>query len=177
MPNVKGAAITARLRFVRERFGDAGLQQLIDALSPDHRERIEARVLPQAWVTYEFFIELCVQADQQFGKGDLGLCFEMGHYAAEVNLPSIYRLFYRFGSPAFVLSKAARLWSLHYDSGVLLAHDDGNGLFRLTIERFEQPHRAHCLSVLGWAKKSIEIGRASCRERREKAGGRRSLET
>ena len=157
MPNVKGAAVTARLRFVRERFGDAGFEQLVAALSPAHHEIIEARVLPQAWVPYELFIDLCVQADQQFGKGDLGLCFEMGRYAAEVNLPSIYRLFYRFGRPAFVLSKAARLWSLHYDSGALLAHDDGNGTFRLTIERFEQPHRAHCLSVLGWATKSIEL--------------------
>src|SRR5262249_29153922 len=130
MPNVKGAAIAARLRFVRERYGDAGFKRLIAALAPGDQDLLEARVLPQAWVPYELFIEVNVHADQQFGRGDLALCYEMGQYAAEVNLPSIYRLFYRFGSPAFVLSKAARLWSVHYDSGALGAHDDGDGLFR-----------------------------------------------
>src|SRR6185503_1738635 len=157
MPNVKGAAIAARLRFVRERYGEAGVQRLLAALPPGYRDMIEARVLPQAWVPYDLFIEVLVQADQQFGHGDLALCFEMGQYAAEVNLPTIYRVFYRFGSPAFVLSKAARLWSVHYDSGALVPHDEGNGVFRICIERFEQPHRAHCLSVLGWAVKSIEL--------------------
>ena len=43
----------------------------------------------------------------------------MGRFAADVNLPTLYRIFDRLGSPQFILRKAAQLWSVHYDSGKL----------------------------------------------------------
>jgi hypothetical protein len=157
MSSVKGSAVTARLRFVRERHGEEALARLVGALSPHHRAALDARVLPQAWVPFELFVELGEAADRLFGRGDLALCYEMGRYAAEVNLPTLYRLFYRLGSPQFILRKAAQLWSVHYDSGKLAAFDEGKNGARLEIVDFERPHRAHCLSVLGWATRSIEL--------------------
>jgi hypothetical protein len=157
MSNVKGAAITARLRFVRERHGDAGLRRLLDEVSPAARAALDARVLPQAWVPYDHFVEVAVTADRLFGRGDLALCQEMGRHAAEVNLPTLYRIFYRLGSVQYILRKAAQLWSVHYDSGQLAAMEEGAGATRLEIVAFERPHRAHCLSVLGWAARSIEL--------------------
>jgi hypothetical protein len=157
MSNVKGAAITARLRFVRERHGDAGLRRLLDELTPHARAAFDAPVLPQAWVPYDFFVDLGVTADRLFGRGDLALCQEMGRHAAEVNLPTLYRIFYRLGSVQYILRKAAQLWSVHYDSGQLAAFEEGTNGARLEIVGFERPHRVHCLSVLGWAARSIEL--------------------
>lgn len=157
MSSVKGAAITARLRFVREHHGDAGLARVLAAVSDATRAVLDARVLPQAWAPFDAFVDLSVAADQLFGRGDLGLCYEMGRHAAEVNLPTLYRLFYRLGSPQFILRKAAQLWSVHYDSGKLAAFEEGEGGARLEIVDFARPHRAHCLSVLGWAARSVEL--------------------
>jgi len=157
MSSVKGSAVAARLRFVRERHGEQALARLLEAISAPHRAALEGRVLPQAWVPYDLFVELGEAADRLFGRGDLSLCYEMGRYAAEVNLPTLYRLFYRLGSPKFILRKAAQLWSVHYDSGKLAAFDEGASGARLEIVDFERPHRAHCLAVLGWASRSIEL--------------------
>ncbi|MCC6554149.1 MAG: hypothetical protein IT372_14180 [Polyangiaceae bacterium] len=157
MSNVKGAAVTARVRFVRERFGEGALADLLGALQPDARAAIEERILPQAWVPYDLYIDLNVAIDRLFGAGDLRLCYELGRYSAEVNLPTLYKLFYRLGTPMFVFEKAARVWRLHYDSGVLVPIEEGPKLVRLRVEDFQRPHRAHCLSVLGWAAKSIEL--------------------
>jgi hypothetical protein len=157
MSNVKGSAISARVRFVRERFGDAGYQRLLASLTSAERALIEGRILPHAWVPYDLFVDLNVAVDRCFGRGDLALCFEMGRYSAEVNLPTLYRLFYRFGTPMFVFRKAAQLWSVHYDSGEIVPVDEGGNSVRIKIERFARPHRAHCQSVLGWAAKSIEM--------------------
>ena len=157
MSNVKGAAVTARLRFLRERHGDAGVRRLLDEISAVSREVLEARVLPQAWVPYDVFVDLGVVADRLFGRGDLALCEEMGRYAAEVNLPTLYRLFYRLGSVQYIFRRAAQLWSVHYDSGQLAAIEEGTGGARLEIVDFERPHRVHCLSVLGWAARSVEL--------------------
>ena len=157
MSSVKGAAITARVRFVRERHGEAGLRRVVAELPAPHRALLEARVLPQAWVPFDLFVDLCTAVDHTFGKGDLALCYEMGRYAAEVNLPTLYRLFFRLGSPDFIFRKASQVWSVHYDSGLLTTHTDAPGAVRLRIARFDRPHRAHCMSVLGWASKSVEL--------------------
>lgn len=157
MSSVKGAAITARLRFVREHHGDAGVQRVLAAVPAATRGVLDARVLPQAWAPYDVLVDVCVAIDQLFGRGDLAVCYEMGRYAAEVNLPTLYRLFYRLGSPQFILRKAAQLWSVHYDSGKLAAFEEGRDGARLEIVDFERPHRAHCLSVLGWTSRSIEL--------------------
>ncbi|MBI2893331.1 MAG: hypothetical protein HYY06_07240, partial [Deltaproteobacteria bacterium] len=85
------------------------------------------------------------------------LCLEMGRFGATVNLPTIYRVFLRFGSPMFLLQKASRLWQVNYDSGALVATREGKQGARLRIEAFDRPHRAHCLSVLGWSSRAVEL--------------------
>ncbi|MFW5875224.1 MAG: hypothetical protein ACOCXM_00675 [Myxococcota bacterium] len=164
---VKGAAVTSRIRYVRERFGESALGRLEQALPDKDRAYIEGRVLSSQWVPYELFIDLIVQTDALFGRGDLGLCRDMARFSAEVNLKTVYRIFFRFGTPAFILKRAARLWDMHYDSGRLDVHDDAPGHTRLLIEGFAQPHRAHCLSVLGWAERSAELSGARVRRAEE----------
>ncbi len=167
MSEVKGAAITARVRFVREHHGEDGYARLLEALSAEHRARRGGRILPHEWLPFDLFVALNVEIDRLFGEGDLKLCFEMGRHAAEVNLPSLYRIFYRFGSPMFIFRKAARLWEVHYTSGKLIPIEDEPGSVHLEIEAFDTPHRAHCLSVLGWGAKSIELSGGTVRRAEE----------
>lgn len=179
MSNVKGAAVTARLRFVRERHGEDGVRRLIDEVPAATRAVLAGRVLPQEWVPYDVFVDLGVAADRLFGRGDLALCYEMGRYAAEVNLPTLYRIFYRLGNPLYIFRRAAQLWSVHYDSGRLAALEEGRGRARIEIVGFERPHRVHCLSVLGWATRSIELSGGvvvSAEEERCRARGDESCE-
>ena len=171
MVQVKGSAITSRIRFVRERGG--GEEPWLDVkrrLSPASRSRVEQGVLPHAWVPFSLFVELNEAADAVLGGGDLALCREMGSHGARVNLPTIYRIFLRFGSIPFILRKGSRLWDVHYDSGRLdvdIRKDEAD----LSIADFASPHRAHCLSVLGWAEgaglltgaKDIEARELGCR--------------
>jgi hypothetical protein len=160
VPSVKGSAITSRIRYVRDRFGESALRRLKQNVSDVHRAQLEGKVLPHAWAPYDLFVEMNVQIDKLFGNGDLALCREMGRYSAEVNLPTLYRIFYKLGTPMFIFGKAARLWQVHYDSGQLVPVQESKDRVRLKIEGFAEPHRAHCLSVLGWAEQSIEISGA-----------------
>ena len=157
MANCKGIAVTTRLAYAEEHHAEEGLKQLVASLPIEFRALIEARVLPHAWVPMDLFIALNVNADRLFGAGDLALCQAMGGWAAEKNLPKLFRIFYRLGTPMFIFSKAAKLWSQHYDSGRMEPSSPGPNEVRLTIYDFEQPHRAHCLSVLGWAARSIQM--------------------
>lgn len=157
MARVKGSAIGARVRYVRDIHGEDAWERVQRALSPSSRAELERGVLPSDWASYELFLDLNVTADRLLGKGDLELCLEMGRFGATVNLPTLYRVFLRFGSPMFLLQKASRLWQVNYDSGLLVAIREAKERARLRIEAFERPHRAHCLSVLGWSTRAIEL--------------------
>ena len=134
MIHVKGSAVTSRIRFVRERYGEASFRDLKGALTDEQRGRIEARILPAQWVPYDLFVHLVVKINAMFGQGDLGLVREMAHFSADMNLPTLYRIFYKMGTPSFILKRAARLWQLHYDSGRLEVKEHRPGHARLLIE-------------------------------------------
>jgi hypothetical protein len=167
MAQVKGIAVASCLRFVRDRYGEEGLQRLKAALRPEHRAMVDGHVLPHAWAPFELILDLNVEADRLFGAGDLQLCLELGRAAANASLPTIFKLFYRLGSPSLLLDKAPKLWSAHYDSGrlVIVANAERNA--RLRIEEFDTPHRAQCLAVMGWALEAIEMSGARVREAEE----------
>lgn len=159
--SVKGSAVTARIRWVRELYGEPGFKRLKEALPPEHRTFLEGRILPHEWVPFELFVAVSVELDRIYGKGDLGLCREMGRYSAKVNLPTLYRIFYMLGSPAFIVKRAARVWDVHYSSGRLDAetrkNEDGTETASLKLIGFETPHRAHCASVAGWGEQSVTL--------------------
>lgn len=160
MANCKGLAVQMRLQYAEAFHGAEGRRQLLAALSPEHRALVEGHVLPHAWVPMELFLALNVAADRLFGAGDLKLCEAMGAWAAEKSLPTLFRIFYRFGTPMFIFGKAAKLWSAHYDSGRLEPVSPAPNDIRLRLHDHAHPHRAHCLSVLGWARRSAEMSGA-----------------
>ena len=159
--SVKGSTVTARIRWVRELYGEPGFRRLREALEADHRKALEGRILPHEWVDFDLFVAVSLELDRLYGKGDMELCRELGRYAARANLPTLYRIFYALGSPGFIIRRAPRVWDVHYTSGRLdvKTHDepDGGGSVRLQIIAFQTPHRAHCLSVLGWCEQSVEL--------------------
>ncbi len=178
MVEVKGSAITARIRFVRERYGEPEWRRFKAGLPEAVRGPLEAGILPHVWAPYDLFVELVVAIDHEFGRGDLALCREMGRYSAEVNLPTLYRIFYKLGSPSFILKRAAKLWDLHYSSGAFEVEEMPGGS-RCRIVGFASPHRAHCLSVMAWAEQSVELsgGRVSgARETRCRTEGGKACE-
>jgi hypothetical protein len=155
--NVKGSALASRLLWVRLGHGEAGLERLEAAASPALQPVLVNGVAMARWYPFEVFIELIEVIDRLFGKGDLSLVKELGRFGADANLKTVYRLFYKVGTVRWILGRAARLWGAHYDSGEMLIVEDAPGLGILEIAGFDSPHRIHCLSVAGWAERSVEI--------------------
>jgi hypothetical protein len=155
--NVKGSALASRVLWVRLERGEAGLARLVARASPALRATIERGVEKARWYPFEQFIELNLAIDQLFGNGDLALVRQLGRYGADANLTTIYRLFFKVGTVHWILGRAVRLWDAHYDSGRMGVVPRGPTSALLRIHAFATPHPAHCLSVLGWCERSIEL--------------------
>lgn len=166
MPNVRASGVLARLRWVEEHHGREAKRAVLVSLAPRHATAILAAVNPSIWVPFDAFVALCEAIDRVYGVGDLGLCRMLGRYAADVNLPTIYRIFYKLGSFRYIISKASAVWTTHYDSGRASTRDIPNGI-AFVVQGFSMPHRVHCLSVLGWIEQSAIISGAKVTSARE----------
>jgi hypothetical protein len=155
--NVKGSALSSRVLWVQLGHGEAGMQRLLHQSTPELRRSLEEGINKARWYPFDQFIELNTNIDRLFGKGDLGLINELGRFGADANLTTIYRLFYKVGTVHWILGRAVRLWSAHYDSGFMEVATRGPKAAVLRIRGFATPHQAHCLSVLGWCERSIEL--------------------
>jgi hypothetical protein len=160
MAKVRAPAILARLQWVVEHHGEAAYDATLAMIRPELADVIRRAADPKDWVPFEAYIALSEALDVRYGKGDLALCRTLGHYAARVNLPTLYRVFYRLGSVDFIMAKATAVWNEHYDTGRAYTRDVGPGEVAVVIEGFETPHRAHCLAVLGWVEESVTISGA-----------------
>ena len=158
---MKGSALASRVLWVDLGHGRSGMDKLTAACSPSLRANVEHGIAKAHWYPFEEFVELNTVIDKVFGRGDLGLVRQLGRYGADATLTTIYRLFYKLGTVQWILGRAMRLWSAHYDSGYLEVQNRG-GIHEtvLKIRGFETPHQVHCLSVLGWCERSIELSGA-----------------
>lgn len=118
---------------------------------------LDAGVNKARWYPFEQFVELNTVIDRVFGHGDLELVRVLGRYGADASLTTIYRLFYKVGSVHWILGRAIRLWSAHYDSGYMEVMTRGPRAAVARVRGFATPDRVHCLAVEGWAERSIEL--------------------
>jgi len=113
--------------------------------------------LKGSWYPFACFVDLNVVADRLMGRGDLALAKELGRYASEANLPTLYKLFYRIGSPEYIRGKAATLWSVHHDTGRAELLSEGPGHAEFSLFDFGAPHPTLCRSLEGFLERSLEL--------------------
>ncbi len=157
MSNVKGSALASRLLWVRLNHGKQGMDRLRSQSTGGLAELLEQGAVMSKWYPFERFVELNETIDRSFGKGDLSLIRELGRHGANANLTTIYRLFYKVGTVKWIMTRASRLWGLHYDSGILAMDTAPGKSVHASITDFDTPHRVHCLSVQAWTERSVEL--------------------
>jgi hypothetical protein len=156
---VQIAVVRVRDAFVEERHGLPGRQRFRAAITPPLREALASGFKPPGgWVGFDLFIEANVVADRLFGRGDLALAWEMGHFAASHNVGVWKSIFMRHLRPAMVLGLTSGLWSSHYDGGRIMSRSTGDTSMIVSILDFPVPHRAHCLAIGGWLLGTLELG-------------------
>ncbi|MEM9487508.1 MAG: 4-vinyl reductase [Myxococcota bacterium] len=160
--HVKGSSIASRIVWVRLSYGEQGLAMLRDQLAPgdtELAELLDSGPDIAAWYDLEHFLVLNEAIDRHFGDGDLALVRELGRHAAEASLTTLFRMFFKSGTVHWILSKASRLWGMHYDSGRLLVREFPGPILEVELEiaDFARPHRIHCVSVQGWVERAAEL--------------------
>lgn len=161
MVNVKGTAIAGRRQYVVRYHGQEKLRAVLAGLK-DHEaaQRLEVGALKSAWYPFSLLIDLTENIDRVVGNGDGKLYRAVGAQTAEDDLSTVYKIFFKFLQPMYIVNKAAQVWNAYYSSGRLQTTQLGPGAVQIEIIDFETPNWVHCESVLGWAQRSIELSGA-----------------
>jgi hypothetical protein len=159
MAQVKGTAVSASLRYVRERFGEEALARVLDALPGEDRKRLSA-VLASSWYPMEAFLLFMREAQRQLGAEQPDLVRSMGRASCDYGVTGVYKIFFKVGSPEFIIGRSARVFSSYYDSGELRVVDSRDGRAVVEVAGLEGGSPEFCERIYGWMQRTLELAGA-----------------
>jgi hypothetical protein len=153
---MKGSAFTARFAYLQRHYARQW-NAILDAFDAPTAALARGPCLKGSWYPFACFVDLNVKADRLVGKGDLALARTLGREAAVANLPTLYRIFYKIGSPEYILPRVATPWRQHHDSGHVELVMTGKSSAEWCTYEFAAPHPALCRSLEGFLTGSLEL--------------------
>ncbi len=160
--NTKGTTILPRWKYLNEKGTPEHIEKVLALLTPEFRAEIQSGIMQNKWYPLDYLIQLVRAVDQVLGKGDLALLRDMAHYSADYALNSVYKVFFKIGSPEFIIKKASRVFSQYYSMGQLAVSQFGPKQIRIDLEGFIVPPPEFCLSVQWWIEKTMLL--TGCKE-------------
>jgi hypothetical protein len=129
-------------------------------LRPEFVTAAERGLMVSHWYLLSDYTQLSGAIDKVMGRGDLKLVWELGRFSAEYAAQGIYKMFYKFGSPEWVIKMVASVWKQYYDVGRAGADFETiptGKQIRFYIEAFPEGSPELWHSIGGWSQKSIEM--------------------
>ena len=154
---IKGTALGSVQRYVQEQFGEDQWRTLMAALGPDERRHIEGGILASAWYPFAVFIRMVQLSQAQLGSRVPRLHHEMGRAAAEYGLTTLYKIFYKVGSPQFIITRSAKVWRTYYTSGEMTVPVCETGHAVVELAEFEEPALELCERLPGFFERTVEL--------------------
>jgi hypothetical protein len=102
---VKGNLLGARAWYVKQHFGPGAFDKVARALPPSARELFEGAPLPFAWCSFGDMMDIDRAIVEGPMKGDVTLMKPFGSAIAKHDLPTLYKVLFKVGSPEFVMCR------------------------------------------------------------------------
>jgi len=176
LAKIKGSALIARMNYIRQKCTPEQKERILAELDEDIKKIFNFTVFASQWYPLEHMVNLSLAIDKVMGKGDQALLWELGYFSAVEAVKGIYKVFFKIGTPEFVIRRSAQLWNRYYDSGKMTAVLLKKNQVSLVLEDFDSPMHEHCLAVQGWIQgvlelsggKNVKIENSQCRAKRAK---------
>ncbi len=161
MGNVRGLSLTAAIKYIRQNFGEDGLNRIIEQLEANDTEIIiKNKIKPMSWYSKKVFNNLIETADKIYGKGDYEICQKIGRWTAEETFSGLYKVFVEFGNPHSVIRRASLAWRTLNDTGDLEIEKVSDKYVKGKIREFAEPNKSFCYNLAGYFERVMEMSGA-----------------
>jgi hypothetical protein len=155
MARSRGTSLLNNAAWIEHRFGAAGWQRLLDAVSAEDRRTLTS-VVAVGWYDLGVEIRMLDAIDQVLVRGDRKLLDEMGRFTADHDFGGVQRLFFRLANPAYVMEKAMSYWNRYYDGGRWEIRRLPGGADGELID-FASPNEIFCIVTTGYLARMFEL--------------------
>jgi hypothetical protein len=156
---VKGTAVVASVRYLTERFGEDALKRVFRFLPEEDRRVLEQGLLASSWYPMPLFLRFMQEAEQQLRAQEPEVIRQMGAASADYGIKGVYKIFFKVGSPEFIISRAARVFSSYYDTGRIDVVEAARGRAVLDLTGFLGAPQ-FCDRIRGWMERTVSLAGA-----------------
>jgi hypothetical protein len=141
---------------VRDRLGRPGLDDIVARSGMQCRAAMAQPIRKLAWYPYRAYVELLESIDRRLGRGDGQYGRELGMYAGDRDLGTIFRIYVALASPERLIRSCARVWEGYYrHAGRMEAVAWEPEETVLRIYDFKAMAPIHCRLMEGWMIKTM----------------------
>ncbi len=120
-PHARGTLVAGAVASVRQIWGEPGLKQLRESLSPEVASTLFDRVLlPMAWYPESHFESCCEIVWRQLAREDDAAFFRFIHASIDSGWTIVHRALMRLATPQRLARRAPDLWRHDHTHGELL---------------------------------------------------------
>lgn len=160
MANVKGNRFLNRLAYLRGRDPGGLEDRILAGLEPAFARRIREGLVKNHWYPVSQYVLFHRLLDRHLGQGDGALVRELGRLSARDAFQGVYRVFFKYGSPDFIITSAPIMWRQVYDSGrmdIWKEQAGGRRQYRMVISEFDEPAEELWLILEGWIEGTLAL--------------------
>jgi hypothetical protein len=143
--------------FIREKFPNY-YDEWLDSLSPESRRIHKNAIMAfENYLIYDAVVEPTEKACELFYNGNGRGAWESGIFSASYALNSFYKIFFKFGSPQFIINKASRVFTSYYSDGELRVSETSENSVVLQIVKFGEPYEIIEAGIGGWVEGALQL--------------------
>ena len=154
---VKGTALSSSVKYLQDKFGPDALEKVIINLPEDQKAAVRGGVLASSWYPFSTLVSIMRAAKKAYGAGAPDIYRDIGRASADYSLSTVYKIFFKVGSPQFIIGRAATLYTNFYTSGEMKVLDSGKGFANVQITGFNEPCEEYCMRLWGWMERMLEL--------------------
>jgi hypothetical protein len=158
---LKGMSFRTTVAFVKSKTGEAGVEKTLSLLPPDPRNSLSRTILSTEFYPFEWIVLLQNAALEVIGGDRRTTLKQLGRFSAENALTTVYKIFFKLGSPEFIIRKSAQIYGTYFKGGgMIYMSDETKGFVHLKIDRYAGGHPDFCRRLDGYFEMLLELSGA-----------------
>jgi hypothetical protein len=157
---IKGNLLGRRAWYVRDRWGDEALAKVAAAVPEAARKFLVDAPLTFAWYPFGVMMDIDRAIVEGPMRGELVQMTEFGSAIAKHDLPLLYKVLFKVGSPAFVVKRLNIAAKTYIRESTITPEIVGDGHARVTHGGRRLPMYFCTYGVSGWFHAALELSGA-----------------
>ncbi|MEJ5166496.1 MAG: hypothetical protein WHV67_05660 [Thermoanaerobaculia bacterium] len=157
MLNIKGIALKSTINYIRLKLDREAFLKFKEELSAGSKNIFETSVLSSSWYDINLLVEIMSKIPEILKRDPKEVWWEMGRHSCEDGLNTVYKIFYKLGSPEFIIKRASQVFNNYYSQGDFFVVSHSLNSAQVQIKNFPLPHPCICTRISGWMERAIEL--------------------